>query len=863
MALDSAASFKARMRDLGLPQTHQDAFEGRNVRTFAAFAFISPYQPNSQDEKPFVDALTDILGVAPGDHLPKYRRLFYESHTMAIQDLRVRLDSREGQEPRKLAMPERMERLGRLKASLTGLTLDAQLEPSHALVDRVVSMAEEQSIYYLELSLCTSRETEVNMLKKEPARDGSIRLSKKHQEASADTAGELRVRMCMQRRALAFQVASIATFVTIDTFISKLFSLLTRRPISGYRSVTSAQIIAADQALWQKVAQDTRGQVLTSGDPKPVDKAVMENMDSAEVTYHLLPLRDSASSKTTGDDKENPDKRKKSEKEKKKKKDDKPDKVAKIDIPSNCTAKNDSNQNICFGYNRKSCPVRGAKCRRGLHICWRKGCYGKHTYPDCNKDNNEWQQEAKPVTSFRQDPAKPTEPESNNDFNTASVSSSAKAAQTTKRQYPDRDCISLWNFDFKLPVSLHSLAPLDLGRDSEDFVFAEVFAGSGNLSESVRNAGLAVHAIDSVSKRQSGVAIHTLDLTKENDSSILLDIACHGLVASAHFAPPCGTSSKAREKPLPPEMSHIKSDPLQSDGEPLGLQGLSGLDALRVAAANKLYALTVVVATILLIRGASISIENPSNSYFWKVVELFLKQHKWLQAIWSSLIYTDFQACMYGSSRDKWTKLICSKGLYDDINKACDGSHAHASWRPSLGKAGANFPTSREKEYPKELCEAMAASLIRFLVHQGVRFPAEKLQYDTAITARHLRQHGKKPLPPLMAEYWLIADADIAKQFTHYKPIRLLPKFVENGGDVLDASSNMEQWCAELEQKCAMKTGTVVKATKKFSEVEQWFGVWRTPEQSIGAAECIEHPSGSTSTSNCYSVEEWAPTSGS
>ncbi len=265
-----------------------------------------------------------------------------------------------------------------------------------------------------------------------------------------------------------------------------------------------------------------------------------------------------------------------------------------------------------------------------------------------------------------------------------------------------------------------------------------------------------MHAIDSVSKRQSGVAIHILDLTKANDSSILLDIACHGLVASAHFAPPCGTSSKAREKPLPPGMGHIKSDPLRSNEEPLGLQGLWGFDALRVGAANRLYALTVVMATILLIRGASISIENPSNSYFWKIVELFLKQRKWLQSKWSSLIFTDFQACMYGRSRDyrdKWTRLICSNGLYDDINKQCDGSHAHASWKPSLSKTGAAFPTSSAKEYPRGLCEVMAASLIRFLVHQGVRFPSENLQYDTAITARHLRQHGKKPLPPLMAEY--------------------------------------------------------------------------------------------------------------
>ena len=175
------------------------------MKTHATFALISPYQPNATDEKPFVDAIK-----AHGDFLPIYRRLFYEFHTMAIQDLRLKLYTREGQEPRKLAMPERMERLSRLKASLTGLTLDAQLEPSHSLVDRIVAMAEEQSVYYIDLSLCASRETEVNMLKKEPAlvftADGSIRLPKKHPEASADTTGELRVLLCMQRRALAFRL---------------------------------------------------------------------------------------------------------------------------------------------------------------------------------------------------------------------------------------------------------------------------------------------------------------------------------------------------------------------------------------------------------------------------------------------------------------------------------------------------------------------------------------------------------------------------------------------------------------------------------------------------------------------------------
>ncbi len=390
MALDSAASFKARLVELNLPQPHIDAFEARRVTTFANFAFISPYQPNSGDEAPFVDALKDILRSEPGDFLPTYRRLFYEAHTMAVQDLRQKLVARDGQEPRKLAMPERMDRLTRLKASLPGLTLDAQLEPSHSLVDRIVAMAEEQSVYYVELSLCTSRETEVNMLKKEPAleftSDGAIRLSKKHPEASADTTGELRVRLCMQRRALAFQIANIATFVTLDSFIAKLFALLTKKPIAGYKVVSLAQIVAADQALWQKVSQETRGKILTSGDPKPIDEAVQNFMDAAEVTYHLLPMRDHPKSDPPiKDPKPKKPPKNPNPRDRRPAGEDRDPKASKIDIPDDCTAKNDSNQNICFAFNRKACPVRGFKCRRGLHVCWRKGCFGKHAFPDCPK----------------------------------------------------------------------------------------------------------------------------------------------------------------------------------------------------------------------------------------------------------------------------------------------------------------------------------------------------------------------------------------------------------------------------------------------------------------------------------------------
>ena len=117
---------------------------------------------------------------------------------------------------------------------------------------------------------------------------------------------------------------------------------------------------------------------------------------------------------------------------------------------------------------------------------------------------------------------------------------------------------------------------------------------------------------------------------------------------------------------------------------------------------------------------------------------------------------------------------------------------------------------------------------------------------DTAMTARHLRHHGKKPLPPLMAEYWLIADKSIASGFSHSGPIKFIPKETENGGSVTDfgkmSEDDKKAYLQQLELDNATLTGTVVRAPRKFSEVEQWFGVWRTPEQSVQAAVKICHP---------------------
>ena len=272
------------------------------------------------------------------------------------------------------------------------------------------------------------------------------------------------------------------------------------------------------------------------------------------------------------------------------------------------------------------------------------------------------------------------------------------------------------------------MKPVRLASHASELIFLEVFAGNGNLSESIRSLGLTVHAIDSITKRRTGVSIHVLDLTSDSDLAILLDIVSLANVASAHVAPPCGTSSKAREKLLPEGMQSVKVEPLRSQQRTFGLRGLQGTDAKWVAAANKLYAATLCLIVILVIRGAAVSVENPRNSYFWQIME--------------TLVDNISQACMYGSKHDKWTTIRATDGLHNDIRKECDGKHSHESWKPTLRHSKVNFPTTAQSEYPRGLCEEMSRCVAKFLTKEGTIFSDTNLAVDATLAARHLRHHA-------------------------------------------------------------------------------------------------------------------------
>ena len=227
------------------------------------------------------------------------------------------------------------------------------------------------------------------------------------------------------------------------------------------------------------MSQETRGKILTSGEPKPIDQAVQSLMDAAEVTYHLLPMRDGPKSDPPIKDpkpKKNP--KNPNPRDRRRAGEERDPKTLKIDIPDGCTAKNDSNQNICF-----ACPVRGFKCRRSIHVCWKKGCFGKHAFPDCPKEKtSEWQLRGSVMDD--------------NDPGPSACVSTPKGSHSAELNLPDIDEINIWTFHFRWRCSLRELQPIKFNVSSNELIFLEVFAGSGNLSEAVRQKGFFVHATD-------------------------------------------------------------------------------------------------------------------------------------------------------------------------------------------------------------------------------------------------------------------------------------------------------------------------------------------------------------------------------
>ena len=163
-------------------------------------------------------------------------------------------------------------------------------------------------------------------------------------------------------------------------------------------------------------------------------------------------------------------------------------------------------------------------------------------------------------------------------------------------------------------------------------IVLEIFAGSCRLSKACRNVGLEAVAVDHTTSRSEQFPIFQVDVTDEtglHQLEAFIDVEKDSIL-HGHFAPSCGTASRARGRPIPGEDPSTGPQPLRSSDFPNGLPSLSEAEKLRVEKANQSYEATVRLILKLIQAGISVSIENPKNSFFWQVdsVAQLLKQYE-------------------------------------------------------------------------------------------------------------------------------------------------------------------------------------------------------------------------------------------
>ena len=115
-------------------------------------------------------------------------------------------------------------------------------------------------------------------------------------------------------------------------------------------------------------------------------------------------------------------------------------------------------------------------------------------------------------------------------------------------------------------------------------LFVEVFAGSAKLSSTAYERGFRTLAIDhGGNQHEPHHEIAIYDLTSHAAQSQLLGALEDDIPSAMHMAPPCGTCSRAREKPLP-ELGKHAPRPLRDEHYPFGYPWLKGVDKTRIFA---------------------------------------------------------------------------------------------------------------------------------------------------------------------------------------------------------------------------------------------------------------------------------------
>ena len=222
-----------------------------------------------------------------------------------------------------------------------------------------------------------------------------------------------------------------------------------------------------------------------------------------------------------------------------------------------------------------------------------------------------------------------------------------------------------------------------------ELIAFEICCGHGGLTKALREVGFDALGVDfKGNKHKTCVPVLTADLTTERGREYVRSLFRKYKIAYVHMAPPCGTCSRAREKPIPQHLidqGAPNPQPLRSDEHPEGLPGLGWVDQVKVNKANAIADFCTEISHLCISLQVGFSIENPTNSILWLLPRMkdLANTHK--------VFSVPFQNCMWGSKRNKWTSVLTNVPQFCTLKRECDGSHDHLSWTVRWNK-GWSFP---------------------------------------------------------------------------------------------------------------------------------------------------------------------------
>ena len=231
------------------------------------------------------------------------RQLSYESITIAVAEIKQRVEPHSEGQVKRLPPQERDERMKQLSKRITGFAVQGDYEPGHCVVDFFTTMLEEAAPKYLPLSKCISREQELQSLKADKRivvlEDQQLQVKSRAPEASADLSTDLKVQNAFVRRGLAADQACIMSYETHEKIRHFFMQHLSRPAPPGFKSPDIGAVLRADKELWMKAFEQCKSDIKVGPDGKyPWGEALLSLHTSPSVVFHLLPMPTGSAAKT-------------------------------------------------------------------------------------------------------------------------------------------------------------------------------------------------------------------------------------------------------------------------------------------------------------------------------------------------------------------------------------------------------------------------------------------------------------------------------------------------------------------------------------------------------------------------------------